>query len=146
MPWWLAGLNLALLLAYPVAWFQPMLTLRLFRWGSETTVSVITGLQSLWGQDAMLALLVTCLAVLAPYLKTLGLALVHFRLASPRISPMLYWLGKLAMADVFLVAVYIMVLRGLGLGHVATQPGLYLFTGCILLSLLLSALTERRGA
>lgn len=141
-----AALNLGLLIAYPLVWFQPMLTLRLFRWSSETTVSVISGLQTLWRQDAVLALLVTALAIVVPYLKTLGLALVQFRLASPRLLPALWWLGRLAMADVFLIAVYIMALRGLGLGQVAVQPGLYLFTGCILLSLLLSLWTDKRGA
>ncbi|MFC7703352.1 paraquat-inducible protein A [Plastorhodobacter daqingensis] len=123
-----------------------MLTLRLFRWSSESTVSVITGLQALWREDVVLALLVTFLAVVAPYLKTLGLALVQFRLASPRLAPALFWLGRLAMADVFLIAVWIMALRGLGVGRIEVQPGLYLFTGCILLSLLLSVLTDKRGA
>ena len=42
------------------------------------------------------------------------------------------------MADVFLIALYIVVIKGMGIGRVETAWGLYLFTFCILLSLALS--------
>ena len=70
-------------------------------------ISVITGLQSLWGSDVFLALVVTVFALFAPYLKTIGLALMHWHLLSPRVLPALGLLGKLAMADIFLIALYI---------------------------------------
>ena len=66
-------------------------------------ISVLTGLQALWETDVWLALLVTAFALFAPYLKTLGLALVHFGLADHGIVPTLGVLGKLAMADIFLI-------------------------------------------
>ena len=47
-------------------------------------ISVVTGLQSLWQSDIPLALAVTFLAVFAPYAKTIGLALIHWNLLSPR--------------------------------------------------------------
>ena len=53
-------------------------------------------------------------------------------------------MGRLAMADVFLVALYIVTAKGVGLGHVETAWGLYAFTGCILASLVLSHLGQRR--
>ena len=137
--------NLALLVLFPLAWFAPLmragLNLPLF---GLSEVSVVSGLQALWETDIILALLVTAFALFAPYLKTIGLALIHFRLASPRILAALHVLGKLAMADVFLIALYIVVVKGVGLARVETAWGLYFFTGCILASIAIGFLTERR--
>ena len=148
MPWALAAANLALVALFPVAWFAPLMTVRLWRWGGEREVSVVTGLQALWADEPVLALLVTFFAIVAPTIKVLGLALVHFRLLSPRLLGALFLTGRLAMADVFLVAVWIVAFRGLGIGQIAVHWGLYLFTACIIASLVLSLLTEwarRRG-
>jgi paraquat-inducible protein A len=136
--------NLALLVLFPIAWFAPLLRAGFLPLFGLNEISVITGLQSLWGTDVALALLVTFLAIFAPYLKTIGLALVHARLLSPRVLPALHLLGKLAMADVFLIALYIVVVKGVGMARVQTAWGLYLFTGCILASLVISLLTSRR--
>lgn len=137
--------NLSLLLLFPVAWFAPLmragLNLPLF---GLSEVSVISGLQALWETDVILALLVTVFALFAPYLKTIGMALVHFRLGSPRLMPALHLMGKLAMADVFLIALYIVVVKGVGMARVETAWGLYLFTACILASLAIGLLTEAR--
>ncbi len=124
--------NLALLLLFPIAWFAPLLRAGLLPLFSLDEISVISGLQALWGSDVVLALLVTFFAIFAPYLKVIGLGLIQFRLASPRILPALHVLGKLAMADVFLVALYIVVVKGIGMGRVETGWGLYLFSGCVL--------------
>ena len=89
--------NLCLLVLFPIAWFAPLLRAGLLPLFGLSEISVISGLQSLWGEDVVLALVVTVLAIFAPYLKTIGLALVHFRLGSPRLVPALNILGKLAM-------------------------------------------------
>lgn len=137
--------NLLLLLAYPVAWFAPLMRagidLPLF---GLSEISVISGLQSLWGTDVALALLVTFLAVFAPYLKTIGLALIHFGQMRRRVLPVLDGLGRLAMADVFLIALYVVLVKGVGLARVETAWGLYLFTGCVLASIAISHLTAKR--
>ena len=137
--------NLALLVLFPLAWFAPLLRAGLLPFFDLDSVSVVTGLQALWGKDVILALIVTFFALFAPYMKTIGLALVHFRLASPRLMPALHLLGRLAMADIFLIALYIILAKGVGIGRLETGWGLYLFTGCILASLAISHLTERRG-
>ena len=98
----------------------------------------------MWKTDVFLALLVTVFAIFAPYLKTIGLALIHFRLASPRLIPALSIIGKFAMADVFLIALYITLAKGIGYATIETAWGLYLFTACILASITLSILTERQ--
>jgi paraquat-inducible protein A len=132
------ALNLALLVLFPIAWFAPLLRAGLLPLFGLDEISVITGLQSLWESDVALALLVTVMAIFAPWLKTIGLALLHFQLLSPRVLPALGIMGKLAMADVFLVALYIVVVKGVGMATVEVAWGLYLFTGCILASLWIS--------
>ena len=137
--------NLALLVLFPVSWFAPLLRAGLLPFFDLDAISVVSGLQALWQKDVALALLVTFLAIFAPYLKTIGLALVQFGLASPRLLPALAILGKLAMADIFLIAIYIVLAKGVGIGRVETGWGLYLFTFCVLASLAISYLTPRAG-
>lgn len=137
--------NLALLVLYPVAWAAPMLRAGLLPLFGLSEISVLTGLQALWRTDVFLALVVTFFALFAPYVKTIGLALVQFRLASPRLLPALHLLGRLAMADIFLVALYIVVAKGTGIGRIETAWGLYLFTACILASLALAEAEARRA-
>ena len=136
-------LNLTLLIAFPIAWFAPLLRAGLLPLFGLNEISIITGLQSLWGTDPALALIVTFFAIFAPYAKCIGLALVQFNLLKDKTLPILTYLGKLAMADIFLIALYIVILKGIGIGKVETAWGLYLFTTCILTSLALSILEAR---
>ena len=112
-------------------------------WFGMDEISVVSGLQSLWGSDAGLALLVTFLAIFAPFLKVVGLALLDWNLLDPRLLPALQILGKLAMADVFLLALYIVIGKGVGHATIEVAWGLYLFSGCILASVLMSGIRKR---
>lgn len=135
--------NLSLLVLFPVAWFAPLMRAGLLPLFSLDEISVISGLQSLWQSDVFLALAVTFFALFAPYVKTLGLALVQFGLLKPVALPALGWLGKLAMADIFLIALYITLAKGIGVGRLETAWGLYLFTACIIASLLIGIATKQ---
>ena len=135
--------NLSLLVLFPIAWFAPLMKAGLLPLFKLKEISVITGLQSLWGSDVFLALTVTFFALFAPYIKTLGLALVQFDLLKPSTLPVLSVLGKLAMADIFLIALYITLAKGIGVGRLETAWGLYLFTACIIASLVISLLTKQ---
>lgn len=130
-------LNLALFIAFPIAWFAPLMRAGLLPLFGLSEISVISGLQSLWDSDVLLALLVTFCAIFAPMLKVIGRALRDFGLLDPRAEPALAILGKLAMADIFLIALYIVLVKGIGLATVETAWGLYLFTACILTSIFL---------
>ena len=138
-------LNLALLVGYPVAWFAPLMRAALLPIFGMNEISVISGLQSLWGTDAGLALLVTFLAVFVPYVKVLGLALVQFGLLSRKVMPVLHLLGRLAMADVFLLAVYIVLAKGVAHTTIEVAWGLWAFTGCVGVSMALAWAEEREG-
>ena len=132
--------NLSLLVLVPVAWAAPLMRAGLLPLFGLSEISLLSGLQSLWRSDVWLALLVTVFAIFLPYLKTIGLALVHFRLLDIRAMPALHLLGRLAMADIFLIALYITLAKGVGVGRIEPAWGLYLFTGCILASLALGLL------
>lgn len=140
----LKALNLALLVLYPVAWTAPLMRAGLLPLFGLSEISVLSGLQALWGSDIFLAMVVTVFAIFAPWLKTLGLALLQFGLLDRRVLPALEILGKLAMADIFLIALYITLAKGIGVGRIETAWGLYLFTVCILGSILISYMESRR--
>lgn len=138
-------LNLALLIVFPIAWFAPLMragiNLPLF---GLREVSVTSGLQALWDTDVILALLVTFFAVFAPIMKVLGLALIQFGMMRRKMLPIFNILGKLAMADIFLIALYIVIVKGVGVAKIETGWGLYLFTACILTSIAISFATGKR--
>jgi paraquat-inducible protein A len=134
--------NLALLILFPISWFQPLLRAGILPLFGLSEISIMSGLQSLWQTDVLIALAVTLFALVAPMVKTVVLALIHFGLLDPRLSQALTTLGKLAMADVFLLALYIVVIKGIGVGKVEVAWGMYLFTACVLGSLALSRLTK----
>ena len=136
-------LNLSLLVLFPMAWAAPLLRAGLLPLFGLSEISVLSGIVALWRTDAALAVLVAALALVAPLLKTLGLALIHFGHAPASLLAALQLLGKLAMADVFLVALYVVIAKGTGVGRVETAWGLYLFTACVLASLAVSHLTRR---
>jgi uncharacterized paraquat-inducible protein A len=143
VPAWLAAANLALLVAFPVSWAAPLLRAGWLPFFDLDAISILTGLQAIWAKDPVLAAVVTFLALFAPMAKCAGLALVHYRLGSPRLLGALETLGRLAMADVFLIALYIVLAQGSVMGRLETAWGLYLFTACILASLALSRATKR---
>ena len=144
------SLNLALVVAFPVAWFAPLLRtglvpqLQMPSWlGGSTlfapdTITVISGLQKLWETDVFLALAVTFFALVAPMLKCLGMSLIHFNLLSSSTQPAIAVMGKLAMADIFILALYIVIAKGIGIGQIDVAWGLYLFTASVMASLFVS--------
>ena len=140
----LLAANLALLIVFPVAWTAPLMRAGLLPLFGLSEITVLSGLAVLWDSDRVLAVLVAVFALVAPYAKTVALAAVQLGLVPVRWLGAVKALGRLAMADIFLIALYIVVAKGVGVGRVETAWGLYLFTGAILASLALSHLTERK--
>lgn len=136
--------NLALLVLFPLAWVAPLMRAQLLPFFRADEISVISGLLTLWQEDVLLALIVAVFALIAPMLKTLALALIHLGRLPARLLPLVALLGKLAMADIFLIALYIVIAKGMGVGRLEVAWGLYLFTACILASLALSLATRKQ--
>lgn len=142
----LKAANLLLLALYPVAWFAPLLKAGLLPFFGLSEISVVSGLRVLWKEDLFLAAIVALFALAAPLAKTAALAAVQFGFVKTGTLGPVRWLGRLAMADVFLVALYVVAAKGVGVGRVETAWGLYLFTGCVLASIAVGHLTERAAA
>jgi paraquat-inducible protein A len=138
-------LNLSLLILFPVAWFAPLMRAGLLPFFSLNEISIITGLADLWGRDIFLALLVTFFALIAPIAKVAGTALVQFDMLNKNALRALSILGKLAMADVFLIAIYIVAAKGVGVGRLETAWGLYLFTFCVALSYAITLMSKPKA-
>ena len=137
------ALNLLLLLLYPAAWLAPLARAGWLPYFSGNEITILGGVSDLWQSDASLAALVALFAIVIPYAKTLVIAGVHFGHLGARALPVVEIIGKLSMADVFLIALYIVLVKGVGIGHVASAWGLWLFTGCVLASLWVGFETKR---
>lgn len=140
----LIAANLALLVLFPLAWFAPLMRAQVLPFFRADEISVMSGVATLWAEEPPLALVVVLFALVAPLLKTLGLALIHLGRLPAGLLPGVALLGKLAMADIFLIALYIVIAKGLGVGRLEVAWGLYLFTACILASLGLSLATRKQ--
>lgn len=134
----------AILALYPLAWTAPLLRTGLLPFLSGDEISILSGLRDLWESDRSLAILVGLLGVAIPWLKSLALLALHLGRLGPSALPLLAALAKLSMADVFLLALAVVVAKGVGIGHVETAWGLHLFAALTLGSMLLSHLTSRR--
>lgn len=147
MPTALKLANLTLLILFPIAWFAPLMKSGILPFLSLTENSVASALQGIWQHDIFLALLMTFFAIFAPYTKVVGVALIQFDLMSPRLMPALSFVGRLAMADVFLIAIYIVLYTDITIagvtGRVETAWGLYLFSACVIASYTISFLSHK---
>tara|TARA_R110002124_G_scaffold82506_6_gene216516 strand:- start:3359 stop:3790 length:432 start_codon:yes stop_codon:yes gene_type:complete len=131
-------LNLSLLILFPIAWFAPLMRAGFLPFFKLSEVSVMTGISSMWDEDVLLALIVVLFAIFAPIAKVIGTALIQFDYAPKTWKPVIQLMGKFAMADIFLVAIYIVVAKGVGVGRLEVAWGLYLFTACVLMGFLMS--------
>ncbi len=136
--------NLLLLLLYPASWLAPLARAGWLPYFSGNEITILGGVADLWQSDAALAALVALFAIVIPYAKTLSLAAIHFGWLGSRALPLIEIIGKLAMADVFLIALYIVLVKGVGIGHVVSAWGLWLFTACVLASLWAGFETKRK--
>ncbi|MEM9011787.1 MAG: paraquat-inducible protein A [Pseudomonadota bacterium] len=136
--------NAALLVLYPIAWWAPLMHASVLPIFGGQQISIVSGIATLWSSDIVLALLVALFAVAAPLAKTLALAAIQFRLLGPWAIPTVEHLGRLAMADIFLIALYIVIVKGVSFTRVETAWGLYLFSFCVLGSIVLTEITRRR--
>ena len=136
--------NLALLILFPIAWFAPLLRAGLLPIFGLSEISIASGVLNLLETDVFLALIVLFFAIIAPLAKTVGMAGLQFGVIPNDYLPHIKFAGKLAMADIFLIALYIVLIKGgIGVGRVEVAWGLYLFTFCVLASIAISFIEER---
>jgi uncharacterized paraquat-inducible protein A len=121
----------------PATWWLPLFTARVpFLWRHD--VSIASGLVELWRLDLLLFAAVLLFSVLVPLAKGLALVWVWHRTScggAKRALDRIALLGKLAMAEVFLLAVMLVGLKGVGIGSVEVNWGLPALVATVLLSL-----------
>ena len=135
--------NIWLLVAFPASWFAPLLRAGILPIFGLTEISVWSGLLELFASDIFLAVVVLLFAMIIPITKVLATSLVQFRVLG---SEQIWWislLGKFAMAEVFLLALYIVVAKGVGVGRLETGWGLYFFTFCVLVSYIVTIVESK---
>lgn len=113
----------------------------------EKTLSILGSIQELWEQEhKVLAALILFFAGVVPLLKTLlltlGLALPQKSIGQKSAS-MVFYIGKWAMADVFMVGITIafMSINSQVMVKAIAGTGLYLFAFYVVLSTLAAQLT-----
>ncbi len=131
-------INLALLGLYPIAWFAPLISAGLLPIFGMDQISILSGIISMWDSDPFLGAVVFLFAIAAPAIKTLSNVIADF-FGKVLLPP---WaaigLAQFSMADVFLIALYLTVIKGIGVGRVTTEWGLYVFTLCVIASVLVT--------
>lgn len=138
-------MQLAILAAVPVAWTAPLFTARV-PWLWRQDVSIVSGLVDLWAIDRLLFAVVLLFSVIAPAAKAVVGLWLWYRVPAAATS---HWperlaiLGKLAMTEIFLLAVAIVGFKGVGLGQVETRWGMWWLTGVVVAGLGVSMVMER---
>jgi len=128
--WPLRIATLALLILFPVAWLAPLARARVLPLFSGSEITILGGVIELSKSDVFLCAIVAIFAILIPH-------------DNRRAAKIVAALGKLSMTDVFLIAVYVVAVKGVGIGQIDIQWGLYLFTVLVLVSIAVSWATLR---
>lgn len=136
--------NLLLLGVFPVAWMAPLARAENKWLFISEEISIVSAVVQLYDSDIFLCVVLALFAFVMPYLKTLLLVYAQFSdtETARRMMPALEFMGRLSMTDVFLIALYVVVYRGIG--EIVIDWGLYLFTAAVLVSILASWDTQRR--
>lgn len=135
--------NLALLACLPITWFLPLLKNKAF-YVLSSEITLWTSLVELFQTDIFLALVILIFAMVMPLAKCALYAYLWFVTDGKR--PGLLKTGsilaKLSMIDVFLFALLILIVKGLSIGTIEPQFGLYAFSSAVLASLGVSVVTD----
>jgi len=144
--WWhdphlAAALSLSALVLFVPAILLPMM--RMETLGHVHEASIVAGVsQMLAHGEVFIGLVILVFSLLLPPLKLLALLLVSTRLLHPARRARLYaWvelLGRWGMLDVLVVAVLVSFVKLGETVQIRPGSGLFLFTACVLVSLLAS--------
>jgi paraquat-inducible protein A len=130
---------LIVLFAFPYALSIPLLTTRAFF--SRNEVVLVRVAYDLFYFDKFLFVIVFVFGMLFPFSKMIVSILCWYRFdlsLAERCNRKLFFLGKLSMLDVMLLALFVIAFKGVGIGAVQIQNGLYLYGAIVVGSLLLN--------
>ncbi len=128
------------LAALPVSWWLPVFTTETLLFFKHE-VSIVVAIATLFETDLFLCAVVVLFSIVAPVIKNAALVYVWYRVPNAGASRWinrLTLLGKLSMAEIFLIALAIVGIKGVSLQTVYVDYGLYYFSAVVLASLALS--------
>ena len=135
--------NAATVLILPVTWFLPLLKSSAFLF-IKSEISIVSGAMELYESDIFLFLVIVVFAMIMPLVKSMLYVWIWFGNISEHMG--MLWLGaaaaKLSMTDVFLLALAIIGVKGLGVGSIEALAGLYVFAAVVIVSSLISIYTD----
>lgn len=135
--------NAATVLILPVTWFLPLLKSSAFLF-IKSQISIVSGATELYESDFFLFLVIVVFAMMMPLVKSMLYVWIWFGNISEHKG--MLWLGgaaaKLSMTDVFLLALAIIGIKGLGVGSIEVLSGLYVFAAVVIGSTAISIYTD----
>jgi paraquat-inducible protein A len=138
-------LLLSTLILLPASWTMPLFRTELLVFLGHQ-VTVLGAVRSLWDVDLFLCAVVVLFGMALPFAKLTGLLVAWLALPAPRGARWIEALGKISkfsMLDIMLIAVTIVGFKGVGLGSVSVEYGLYVYAGVVIAALVLSAWMQR---
>jgi paraquat-inducible protein A len=144
-------ISLLLLVLLPGAFFVPLLSTGfwVFRKSNLTLAHAVYELYSI---DESLFVIVAVFGILCPITKSIMSAYCWYYVRISTVEKYLValsYVAKLSMLDVMLLAVFVIALKGVGIGSVHVRYGLYVYATVVVSSLVLNiamaALARRFG-
>jgi len=137
---WLGPISLLTLVLLPIVFFVPLLTTRLWFF-SRADITLAHAAYDLFRIDKFLFGVVVVFGILFPLLKAIMSVLCWYRFDISTVERRLQtlsYIAKLSMLDVMLLAFFVIVFKGVGIGSVQVQYGLYFYALLVMASLFLN--------
>lgn len=138
----IAGPLLAILLiALVISWHLPLFRTELLVF-LENDVTLLGAVVTLAETDLFLCSIVVLFGMVIPFMKLLALLYAWFALPQARARSWIKSISgfsKFSMLDVMLIAIVIVGIKGIGMGKVTVEYGLYVYAVVVLSVLLLSS-------
>lgn len=135
------AVNLAL---FVYVLFEPLLVTRI-SFIRRHEIVLVQAVYDLYQTDMLLFLVVFFFGIVAPAAKMLVSAGAWYFLdvqLATKLHKAIIFLGKLSMLDIMLIAIFIVAIKGVGIGSVDIMPGLYFYVVLVLSSFFVSLAME----
>ncbi|MCX7347171.1 MAG: paraquat-inducible protein A [Alphaproteobacteria bacterium] len=129
------------LVALPISWHLPLFRTELLVF-LENEVTLLGAVITLAETDLFLCAIVVLFGMAIPFMKLLALLYAWFALPQARAQSWINTISKISkfsMLDVMLIAIVIVGLKGVGMGKVTVEYGLYAYASVVIFALLLSS-------
>jgi paraquat-inducible protein A len=136
---------LILLLSFPVVLFVPLLTTSLWFF-DRSDITLAHAAYELFDIDKFLFAVVVVFGIAFPSIKMMLSVLFWYCFTIPtavRYAGLLGSLSKLSMLDVMLLAIFVIAFKGVGVGTIRVEYGLYIYTLVVLGSLIANLAMSR---